>query len=136
MNTSEKRIYPASKALIINNGKFLAMHKSKVVTEDVLELPGGKMEFGETAEKTLVREVFEETGLTVKPIRIVDTWILVKEDFQIAGIIYLCEIISGELSLSEEHDSYVWLNVESVSVERMHESFRIRMEKWDWDNIK
>lgn len=43
-----KKIDIGVKALIFNEDKFLVMH-NKGVEEDLWELPGGRMEFGETA---------------------------------------------------------------------------------------
>jgi 8-oxo-dGTP diphosphatase len=77
-----KKIYFAVKAFILNEGKFLVMHKNGV-QEDLWELPGGRMEFGETAEETLIRELIEETELLVTPIRVLDTWNCVFENYQI-----------------------------------------------------
>lgn len=132
---NEKTIYFATKAVIVKDNKFLAMHKS-VAKGPWLELPGGRMEFGESAEETLKREIFEETKLEVKPVKILDTWNYVGEDYQITGIIYLCEIESGEVTLSEEHDSFQWLDLRRSSKEKMHKAFRERMENWDWSKIK
>ena len=56
--TNDKRMEMGVKALILNNGKFLVMHNNGV-KEDLWELPGGRMEFGETAEETLKREIQE-----------------------------------------------------------------------------
>ncbi|MCL5667209.1 MAG: NUDIX domain-containing protein [Patescibacteria group bacterium] len=39
-------------------------------TENKWELPGGTLEFSETPEETVVREVKEETGLNVEIIRL------------------------------------------------------------------
>ncbi|WP_303971859.1 NUDIX domain-containing protein [Streptococcus merionis] len=59
------------KALIVNEaGRFLAMHK-----KGQNELPGGRMTFGETIEEALVRELMEETGLSVTPIKVLNTGI-------------------------------------------------------------
>lgn len=124
------------KALIIKDNKFLAMHNNGV-KEDLWELPGGRMEFGETAEETLKREIMEETGLIVKPIKLLDTWnLILREDYQIAGIIYLCELEEGEVKLSEEHDAFRWINAGEESLNLMYPTFRSRMINWNWDEIR
>lgn len=120
---SNKTIYFAVKALILLDGKFLAMHKANE-TEDILELPGGRTEFGETAEETLVREIMEETGLTIHPIKLLDTWTFINDNYQITGIIYLSKLLSGQVKLSSEHDRYEWLNPDTTAINLMHEVFR------------
>ena len=102
------------------------MH-NKGVEEDLWELPGGRMEFGETAEETLKREMLEETGLAVKPIKLLDTWSLIREDHQIAGIIYLCQFEEGEVRLSDEHDAFKWISTDEESLQMMYDDFKIRM---------
>jgi ADP-ribose pyrophosphatase YjhB (NUDIX family) len=57
------------------------------------DLPGGRIEYGETFH----REVFEETGLNVKIVRILNSWDLIEDDRHISGIIYLCSYESGEV---------------------------------------
>lgn len=129
------RIDMGVKALVFKEGKFLVMHNNGV-KENLWELPGGRMEFGETAEETLRREMLEETGLIVKPIKLLDTWNLIKEDYQIAGIIYLCQLEEGEVRLSEEHDGYQWIDTDENSLKMVYEVFRSRMLNWNWDEIK
>ena len=50
-------------AIIRQNRKFLLIKKARGPYTGMFDLPGGKIEFGETPEQTLVREVAEETGL-------------------------------------------------------------------------
>ncbi len=130
-----KRMDIGVKALIFNEDKFLVMH-NKGVEEDLWELPGGRMEFGETAEETLRREMIEETGLIVNPIKLLDTWNLIREDYQIAGIIYLCQFEQGEVRLSDEHDAFRWIGIDEKSLQMMYEVFRVRMVNWNWNEIK
>lgn len=66
------------------------------------EFPGGGIDFGETPEQAVIREVLEETGLNVKIIRMLPTVLShVWEDrgntVQILILSYHCEIISGKL---------------------------------------
>lgn len=132
--TDSKNIEFGVKALIVNEGKFLVMHNSGV-KEDLWELPGGRMEYGETAEETLMREISEETGVTVKPIKLLDTWNLVKSEYQITGIIYLCILEKGKVRLSDEHDAFKWINLGTESLDLMYDVFKVRMMNWDWEGI-
>ena len=43
-------------------------------------LPGGSLELGETLEAAISREVYEETGLSVEPLAVVDVFDLITRD--------------------------------------------------------
>lgn len=129
----EKKFFFACKALIINNNKFLALY-NKVEGKKLWDLPGGRMEFGESAEETLKREVYEELGVTVKPIKLVDTWNLVG-DMQITGIIYYCDVDSMDFKLSHEHEGYEWIDINHLSESFTAKIFQDRMKRWNWDAI-
>jgi mutator protein MutT len=129
-----KRIDFGVKALILRHDRFLVMHKAGV-KEDLWELPGGRMEFGETAEETIKREIMEETGLIVKPIKLLDTWDLIRGNYQITGVIYLCSLEEGEVKLSHEHDGFKWIKADEESINIVYETFREKMKNWNWDDF-
>ena len=133
MDTS--KIEFATKALILRDGKYLALHKTQA-KHNFYELPGGRMEFGEAAEETLIRELKEETNFVVEPIKLLDTWNFVSKNYQITGVIYLCKIKEGDFKLSDEHDKYEWLKFNEVSINMMHEIFKERMVNWDMKEIE
>jgi len=131
-----KTVEFAVKALLLWEGKFLAVHK-RGIKSTKYELPGGRMAFGETAEQTVVREVHEETGLTVVPTLLLDTWNYVTETRQVTGIIYLCTVKdTKDFVLSHEHDDYAWLTPEAATFERMNRLFATQMHAWDWGVLK
>jgi ADP-ribose pyrophosphatase YjhB (NUDIX family) len=73
-------------------------------------LPSGAMEPGETIEETCVREVFEETCLQVRIVRMIGIYssphrLITYADgnrWQVVGISFEAEVISGEMGLSDE----------------------------------
>lgn len=129
-----KGIYFATKGFIVNEDKFLVVHK-KQEEENVWELPGGRMEFGETAQMTFKRELFEETGLQVEPIKVLDTWNFVNKDYQITGIIFMSRTEDKVIKLSDEHDKYKWVELKEESVELLHPVFKECMKGWDWSGV-
>ncbi len=71
------------------------------------ELPGGKLEFGETLEQGVVREMKEETGLDVEVIKLipyVGSQVWEKTDgskVHAVFISYHCKAIGGEIHTSK-----------------------------------
>lgn len=101
----------AVKAIIKKDGKYLIIRKSKDedVTPNTIDIPGGRIEFGEEPEDALKREVKEEVGLDVTIIGPIKTWnFKTKDDFQLVGITFLCETEGGNVTLSDEHTEYHW----------------------------
>ena len=50
-------------AMIISENRLLAMHDER---SPYFYLPGGRVKMGETAEQAVVREIWEEIGVTLK----------------------------------------------------------------------
>ena len=131
------KVYFASKALVIKDNKFLALF-NKTIEGVKWDLPGGRMKFGENAEETLYREIIEELGVEVLPIRLIDTWnYIVNEEkmIQITGVIYYCKLNCYDIKLSDEHDGYQWFDIGSYNKEFNQNVFSERMEKWNWATI-
>lgn len=134
---SEKRTYLSVKGLILWDGKFLAVHKQKHA-HGLYELPGGTMEYGETIEETLVREIREELGMTVRPIRLLGTWNFLFPEYpeHYAGLIYLCGYDgTPEARLSGEHDRFAWLAPDHAGFAQLLAWYAEPMASFDWNAL-
>jgi 8-oxo-dGTP diphosphatase len=94
-----------------DDGRILLLQRSANVHTDpgLWEIPGGKLEYGEAVDDTLIREVGEETGLTIvvgPPFSIVN---FAKEPFWVTCETFACRHGQGEVRLSEEHDDFAWV---------------------------
>ncbi|PYE28655.1 ADP-ribose pyrophosphatase YjhB (NUDIX family) [Rhizobium sp. PP-F2F-G20b] len=54
----------ASSAIVVRNGRYLLVRRSKPPSAEMFAFPGGRAEPGETPAQTAVRELLEETGIT------------------------------------------------------------------------
>lgn len=94
----------ASYAIIHTDNKILLCRLSSGATSHIgyWTLPGGGLDFGESPEENMIREVEEETGLIVrsKSILEIDNFVDRSKDnvdYQGIRIIYDVEVIGGEL---------------------------------------
>lgn len=72
-----ERLRPSAKAVVVDGDRVLVI-RSRDARGESISLPGGGQRPGETVVDALRREVFEETGCLVEPIRLmwVREWII------------------------------------------------------------
>jgi 8-oxo-dGTP pyrophosphatase MutT (NUDIX family) len=112
----DQLFYVGQKALIEKDGKVLVLSIPLIGAD----LPGGKIQVGEfDFGKSLQREVLEETGLTISVGTPVSTGYFrfnpqaLKKDKAsefVYIVAYTCSYLSGDIQLSDEHESYQWVS--------------------------
>ncbi|PVE12105.1 DNA mismatch repair protein MutT [Streptomyces scopuliridis RB72] len=98
---------------VYDRGRLLAARRS--APPEVAgrwELPGGKLEPGETPEQALVRELREELGVETEPVeRIPGEWPL-KPGYVLQ--VWTARLLSGEPRPLEDHDELRWLGPDEI----------------------
>src|SRR6187200_2359982 len=84
-------------AVVREDGKMLAIKRRD---NGHWEPPGGVLESGEPMQEGLVREVLEETGLTVKAERLSGVYQNLERD--IVALVFRCRAVTGDLRHSDE----------------------------------
>lgn len=102
----------AVSAVIFRGDKLLAMKRS--VTKDaapgVWETLSGRIDREEDPLEAVKREIQEECGLTVEvDPRPVTAYHAFRKGIPMILIIYRAEYVSGEVTISAEHDDYRWV---------------------------
>lgn len=100
-------------ALIIKDGKLFAAERGYGDYKDWWEFPGGKLEPGETGEEALVREIHEELDAEVRVGRLFCTVEYDYPRFHMKMYCYLCELVSGGITLVE-HEAGRWLSADEL----------------------
>ncbi|MET7915608.1 (deoxy)nucleoside triphosphate pyrophosphohydrolase [Streptomyces avermitilis] len=95
-------------AALLNGGRLLAARRSAPPElAGRWELPGGKVEPGETPEHALVRELREELGVTAEPDgRVQGEWPL-KPGYVLQ--VWTARLLAGTPEPLEDHDELRWL---------------------------
>lgn len=103
-------IWVALKSIIIFNRKTLLIQRSKYTGggENDWEIAGGGLKFGEELLEGLYREIYEETGLTVRVDRLLYAMTAMAGPRQIVGLTYLSYADSDKVTLSHEHIKFLW----------------------------
>ena len=125
------QVFPAVKAVIQDGDKYLLL-KQKVLDKYIYDLPGGKVDFGESPYDTLHREVKEETDLEVEIIKPLGMWWFFrsKDGNQIVCNTFLCKPLHHNVDLgknpikTELIEEFLWVTREEI------------LEKIDNDSLK
>lgn len=87
--------------------------------------PGGRIEPGESIQQAAVREVMEETGLTIGPLRLIGAYSNPQERIvtypdnvvHLVDVVMEAEVVGGELTLSSESEQLQFFAPDALPAE-------------------
>ncbi|MBA6433866.1 NUDIX hydrolase [Streptomyces sp. GMR22] len=126
-------VVPSVTAVVRNEqGRVLLIHKTD---NDLWALPGGGHDVGESIAQTVVREVEEETGISVVVESIVGLYtdpqhVMAYDDGEVRQQFSICfhaRPVGGELRTSSESKEVRWVSPADLDELAIHPSMRLRI---------
>jgi 8-oxo-dGTP diphosphatase len=108
-------------AVVIADARVLLIKRGQPPLRGEWSIPGGVLELAETVRDAAVREVLEETGLTVEPGELLGVFDRVIRDdegrvrYHYVLIDFLCRPVSGEVRAGDDADQAGWFTQPEVS---------------------
>ncbi len=111
-----KHPLPGVGALILRRNSILLVQRGRNPLKGYWSLPGGLIEPGEKIEAALIREVREETGLTVRPKRLFEIFERImldangRPEYHYILHDYLCTVKGGALQAGDDAGKVAWIS--------------------------
>jgi 8-oxo-dGTP diphosphatase len=139
MNLEKPYIISVYAILRNEKGEFLLLRRSENshTNPGKWDLPGGKLSRGEVLEDAIVREVWEETGISVVPGEVAGNVTFELPEKKVIAIVYDCGYIIADVKLSYEHIEYSWVSFDSIlEMDTLPAYFKEFFEKFMMENKK
>lgn len=108
-------------------GRLLLVRRRNEPGRGLWALPGGRVEVGEDDDTALVREMAEETGLSVRPGTLVGR--LRRGPYLIAD--YRCEVLAGTLRPGDDATDARWVGRADLAGLRLVDGLVEILTRWD-----
>ena len=103
-------------AIIPKLSSILLIKRKKDPYKDTLALPGGFVEYSETAEQAIIREVFEETSLKIHVLDILGIYSDPKRDPRghVMTIVFISKIYGGKELQGDDAKEIHWVKLKEL----------------------
>jgi ADP-ribose pyrophosphatase YjhB (NUDIX family) len=114
-------------ALIFRGDRILLVERGKPPLLGWWSLPGGALETGETLEQGVAREVLEETGLIVRPMRVAEIFERIMQDpegraeYHYVLVDFFCRVTGGTLAPGDDVSRAAWVTKRGLAEYRLTE---------------
>ena len=122
-------------ALIFRRGLILMAQRGKEPLKGFWSLPGGALELGESLDAGVRREVREETGLVVQPLKVFEIFERIMRDaagepeYHYVLVDYLCRVSGGTLHAGDDVCAVMWVEREALKQLQITEGTLAVIEK-------
>ena len=102
--------------VVVRDGKILLIKRGNPPYKGCWALPGGFVEYGETTENAVVREVEEETGLICRIVKIVGVYSAPDRDPRghTISVAYLMKVEEGTVQAGDDASTAFWWDIHGL----------------------
>ena len=121
--------FPVSiKGVIVHDGRVVLLKNER----QEWELPGGKLELGESPTACLAREIAEELNLTAEIADILDSWVYaIAPGVDVLIVTYGCRVSGlGGMTISHEHKELATFALHDVAGLNMPPGYKASIHTW------
>jgi NAD+ diphosphatase len=114
----------ATAAFIINDGKYLMTRRAFEPEKGKLDVPGGFVDYGETGEEAIARELQEELGLTPEQYEVIgiaptmhNFYVnhgYLDQEYSVMTVFYILKTDRIEFSIEDDVDGYEWVSLDEI----------------------
>ncbi len=126
------RVYPERPlvgvgVVVRQAGKVLLIKRGQPPRQGEWSIPGGLVRLGERMEDCAIREVMEETGLSVRLAGFIDVVDLIERDetsavrYHYAMVDFVADWVSGEAMAGDDAADVAWVALEELESYRLWE---------------
>lgn len=109
----QRNPYPTVDIVLQQHDTVLMVARAKDPFKDMLALPGGFINRGETAEDAAIREAKEETSLEIEPLEILGVYSDPTRDPRghVMSVVFVGLVINGKASAGDDAARLEWLPI-------------------------
>jgi len=108
-------------AIVFKDASVLLVRRGQPPAQDLWAIPGGRVEIGETLQQAVEREIFEETGITVRALDPVYTFDFIDRDehgrtrFHYVIIDFTADYVSGQIKAGDDAAAACWVSSDALA---------------------
>lgn len=131
---SERAVFTNMCMIFDDQGRILVQDRVSE-TWPGITFPGGHIEVGESFVQSVVREVYEETGLTIKsPVLCGTKQFQTEQNERYVVLLYKANQFEGKLTSSEEGEVF-WIEREALADYQLANDFEQMLEVFESDRL-